>query len=386
MLPPTMDDSRSLPVSPISKALRARVDGAAARPAVTPLYQASAFEAGSPYFYTRKNNPNIAEIEEVVRTLEGARHAIAVTTGMAAIRACLDLLRPGDTVVLNALVYGCSFKLLQRWAERDGADLRILNLTTPAGLAELPQRVDLLFFETPTNPFLRTVDIQAVVRAVKSRNPGALVVVDNTWATPLYQHPLELGADVSLHSATKYMSGHSDVMGGVLLTDRDDLAEALRAGRFYSGAILDPHSAWLLRRSMQTLALRLAHQAKVTAEMARFLEGAPAVARVYYPEVDGRQLKGYGGILFFELREDLAGRYEELAGALELFGTGTGMACVTSMIAQPYTGSHASMTAEEKARMGLGRGLVRLCFGLEEPADLRADLMRALARLGQQAR
>jgi cystathionine beta-lyase/cystathionine gamma-synthase len=377
-------DSTTVPSS-ITRALHARVDDQGAHPAVTPLYQASAFEADSPFFYTRKSNPNVVELEQVVATLEGARHAVAVTTGMAAIRACLDLLSPGDTAVLNAMVYGCTYRLLHDWAQRLRIRLEVLDLTTPAGIAAIPADTRLVLFETPTNPFLLTVDIAAVVSAVRSRCRDAVVVVDNTWATPLYQHPLAHGADVSLHSATKYMSGHSDVMGGVLLADRDELAEAFRATRFYSGAILDPHSAWLLRRSMQTFSLRLAHQARVTAELAEHLAGLPQVEHVYQPRIDGHQLRGYGGIVFFSLRPDLVDRYRQLAAELRWFGTGTGMACVTSMVAQPYTGSHASMNDDEKRRMGLGPGLVRLCFGLEDPADLRADLTRALSTIDPRA-
>jgi cystathionine beta-lyase/cystathionine gamma-synthase len=370
-------------MDPITRCLHTRSGTADARPSVTPLYQSSAFEAGSPFFYTRKNNPNVEEFEEVVRGLEGARHGVGVATGMAAIRTCLEQLRPGDTMVLNSLVYGCSFKLAQRFCERFNVRLEVLDLSSPGGVDAMPAETRLVLFETPTNPFLRNVDIARVAAAAKAANPSALIVVDNTWATPVYQHPLEMGADVSLHSATKYMSGHSDVMGGVLLTDRDDLADAFRQERFYSGAILDPYAAWLLRRSLQTLGVRLERQARTTADMREFLAELPQVQKVYYPEIDGAQLRGYGGILFIELRPDLVSRYQQLVNALQHFGSGTGMACVTSMVAQPFTGSHASMTDAEKEQMGLSRGLVRLCFGLEEPADLRRDLQAALAFIDQ---
>ncbi len=367
----------------ITRCLHTRSETGDARPSVTPLYQNSAFDAGSTYFYTRKNNPNIEEFEQVVRELEQARHGVAVATGMAALRTCLEQLRPGDSMVLNSLVYGCSFKLVQRFCERFNVHLRILDLSLSGGIEAIPKGTKLVLFETPTNPFLKKVDIAKVAQVVKASDPSALVVVDNTWATPLYQHPLSLGADVSLHSATKYMSGHSDVMGGILLTDRDDLADAFRQERFYSGAILDPYAAWLLRRSMQTFGVRLERQARTTADMREFLAGLPQVQNVYYPEIDGHQLRGYGGILFIELRSDLVPRYMELISALCYFGSGTGMACVTSMIAQPYTGSHASMTDAEKDEMGLSRGIVRLCFGLEEPEDLRRDLREALAFIDQ---
>ncbi len=362
---------------PTTRALHSSIDDRDAAPSVLPLYQNSAFQAHSPYFYTRKNNPNVASFEQVVATLEGARHAVAVSTGMAAISSVLTLLAPGDTVVLNQLVYGCSFKLFQRVAKRLGLDLRIVSLSSKQQIEKLPPKTRMVFFETPTNPFLRTVDVGAVARQAKATNPEALVVVDNTWATPLYQHPLELGADISLHSATKYLSGHSDVMGGIVLTDRADLEEELRASRFYYGAVMDPHSAWLLCRSMQTFGIRMEAHHQTTLRMVEFLRKRPEVRHVYYPEVDGHQLKRYGTLVFFDLREDLVEHYPTFAKSLELFSTGTGMAAVTSMVAQPYSGSHASMTPEEKAEMGLGPGLVRLSFGLEDPEDLKADLARA---------
>lgn len=363
--------------------LHCRVETGGALPAVTPLYQTSAFEAKSPYFYTRNSNPNIAELESLVAALEGARHAIAMTTGMAAISNVLHLLSPGDTLVANQHIYGCTYKLLQRFAAFLRLELVILDLSTEPGMRAIPRATRMVIFETPTNPFLKTVDIAAVCEAVKSRNDRTLVVVDNTWATPLYQRPLERGADISLHSATKYFSGHSDVMGGVLLTDRANLHDELRSYRFYNGTILDPHSAWLLRRSMQTFAMRMAHHYQATAEIRDFLATCPQVRRVYYPHIDGTQLTGYGALIFFDLREDLVAHYGAFARSLRYFGTGTGMACVTSMVAQPYTGSHASMTPEEKAAMGLDQGLVRLSIGLENLSDLKEDLAQALAAINE---
>ena len=372
-------------MKPVTSSLHTRIETNDAHPSVTPLYQVSAFEAGSPFFYTRKNNPNVAEFEEVVSGLEGARHGVAVATGMAAIRVCLEQIRPGETMVLNSMVYGCSFKLVQRFCSRFNVRLVVLDLSSPSAIESIPEETNLVLFETPTNPFLKTVDIAQVATKTKAVNPSALIVVDNTWATPIYQHPLELGADVSLHSATKYMSGHSDVMGGVLLTNREELADEFRQERFYSGAILDPYAAWLLRRSLQTLSVRLDRQARTTRYMRDFLAGLPQVQKVYYPEIDGNQLSGYGGILFIELRPDLVPRYSDFVKELRYFGNGTAMACVTSMVAQPFTGSHASMTDAEKSEMGLSRGLIRLCFGLEDPGDLRCDLQAALALIDQPA-
>ena len=361
-------------MDPITRALRHRVEGDA-KPVVTPLHQSSAFHADSPFFYSRKNNPNVAELEQVIATLEGAKHGVAVSTGMAAIALVTSLLVPGDRVAVNRLLYGCSFRFFDRLRKK-GIEVHACDVAADP----LPRDVRMVFFETPTNPFLRTVDVRAVVAKARAASPRALVVVDNTWATPLFQKPLALGADFSLHSATKFIGGHSDVMGGLVLTDRGDLADAMREERFYSGAVMDPHAAWLLRRSVQTLPLRMREHQEVTARMARFLAEQPQVAKVHVPETGG-QLSGYGGILFFELRAELADRYADFAKALTLFSTGTGMAAVTSMVAQPWSGSHASMTADEKRAIGLGPGLVRLCFGFEAPDDLEADLRRALPSL-----
>ncbi len=369
------------PTNPVTKALHARVDDKNANPAVTPLYQCSAFEADSPFFYTRKDNPNVAELEETVRILEDANFAVASACGMAAISMTLELLKPGETLVVDPYIYGCSYRLFQRISERLGIQLKTADFSSEKDLEQITAETRMIFFETPTNPFLKTVDIKKVSERLKSLNPDGLVVVDNTWATPLFQHPLKHGADVSLHSGTKYFSGHSDVMSGMTLTNREDLAQDFRDTRFYGGAILAPHSAWLTRRSLQTLNLRLEKQQQVTKEMRDFLREQPQVTKVYYPNVDGKQLTGYGGILFFEFSNNLDKYYQKFIQSLKLFNTGTGMACVTSMVAQPFSGSHASMTCEEKEQIGLGENLVRLCFGLENPEDLKNDLTKALRTL-----
>ena len=357
--------------------LHIKVDDRDAHPSVTPIYQCSAFNADSAFFYSRKANPNVTELEQVVASLEGSEYALAYSTGMSAIYMVLELLKPGASLVINKYIYGCSYKLFQRYAARIGAHLAILDLTTAEGLKALPANVDMVIFETPTNPFLKDIDIHAVSRAVKQHNPQALVVVDNTWATPIFQKPLNFGADISLYSATKYFSGHSDVMGGLVLVNNETIYKRLLEGRFYSGTILTPNSAWLLRRSMQTFNLRMEKHSQTTAIMLNYLRELPFIEHVYYPRIDGQQLTGYGGIVFVDIRPDLVPFYKTFTGALKWFGTGTGMACVTSMVAQPFSGSHASMTDQEKADMGIDKGLVRLCFGLEDLEDLKEDLLQA---------
>ena len=360
-----------------TRALHHRIDNAATRPLATPIYQNSAFTADSPYFYTRKSNPNSVELEGAFAILENARHAISVTTGMAAIALVLQQLRPHDHLVINQFLYGCSYKLFQRHAEQFQLKLTILDLSDPAQRAQLPEDVSMVLFETPTNPFLKTVPIRAVVEQTKAKNPRARVVIDNTWATPLFQSPLDLGADISLASATKYLSGHSDVMGGLLAVNDDALAESLRQTRFYTGCILDPNSAWLLRRSLHTFPLRMREHVRITQTLAAFLPSRAEIERVYLPDIDPQQLRQYGGILFIQLKAAYWSHYPRFIRALKLFDTGTGMACVGSMVAQPWSGSHASLATDEKLGMGLNEGLVRLCFGLESAEDLIADLTQA---------
>lgn len=366
-----------------TEALHCRADEREARPAVTPLYLTSGFEAGSPYFYTRKDNPNVSELEQAMAALEGARHALAVSTGMAAISIVLDLLEPGDTLCVGRDVYGCSFKLFQRVSAKRRLTLHAVDLTADEPAIAAGTR--LVLFETPTNPFLKTVDIRRVADAARRARPDALVAVDNTWASPMHQQPLDHGADISLHSATKFLSGHGDVMGGLLLTNRPELHEELSQLRFYGGAVLDPHSAWMLRRSLHTLPMRMREHQAASERIREFLSKRPEVARVYWPRVDGRQLRGYGGIVCFELQPLLAEHYRVFADTLGLFDTGTAMACATSKVAQPYTGSHASMTDGEKQAMGLDHGLVRLCIGFEDPADLEADLATAFEAVAARA-
>lgn len=367
-------------MQPTTKLLHQKVDVGGASATVTPIFQCSAFNSDSPYFYSRKDNPNIAELEQVLATLEGCSYSIAVASGMSAIFMVLDLLPRRAHIVINKFIYGCTYKLFQRFCEKRGHILSIIDLSDKDLVDSFSEKVDLVFFETPTNPFLKTVDIACISNHYKSRNPNTIIAVDNTWATPLYQKPLEFGADISLYSCTKYFSGHSDVMGGAILLNNAELFNELVANRFYSGMIMTPFSAWLLRRSMQTLAIRM-HQHNVTTQkMVDYMSDFPQIKRIYYPQIDGQQLKNYAGIIFAELREDLVSEYSCFIKQLKLFGTGTGMACVTSMVAQPYTGSHASMSASEKQTMGLGKNLIRLCFGLEDPIDLVSDLKSAFEK------
>ena len=360
----------------ITRSLHAKANVERDAPTATPIYQASAFEAHSDYFYTRNDNPNISEFEQAVAILEETEFALGVTTGMAAIHIVLNLLKPNQTLLINKHLYGCSFKLFQWFCENFDINLVVEDLSIKNNWNNLP-KIDMVLFETPTNPFLFSIDIKELSRFIKAKNEKALVVVDNTWATPFYQKPCSFGADISLHSATKYFSGHSDVMGGVILTNRKELYDKLRSLRFYFGSILPPFSAWLLRRSLFTLEIRLEKHQETTKKLLEFIEGRQEVKKLYYPDIDGVQLAGYPTLIFFELDEKWKSKYKEFSENLTLFSTGTGMACVTSMVAQPFTGSHSSMEDEEKYSIDLTPALVRLSFGMEKVEDLKTDLQRA---------
>jgi cystathionine gamma-lyase / homocysteine desulfhydrase len=280
--------------------------------------------------------------------------------------------------VVNSDIYGCSYKLFQKYCEKFEIKLVILDLSVKENIRKIPAETSMVIFETPTNPFLKTISISEVSQFAKAGNPQCIIVVDNTWATPLFQKPIQHGADVSLHSATKYFSGHSDVMGGCILTDDENIYNQLHEMRFYQGSILAPHSAWLLRRSLHTLQIRLKNHSETTRQLRDFLADHPIVRKVYYPEIDGKQLTDYGTLIFIELQEKYADDYRAFTQNLKLFSTGTGMACISSMVAQPYSGSHASMTDAEKESMGLNKSLIRLSFGLEPVEDLENDLSAAL--------
>ncbi|NBV50257.1 PLP-dependent transferase [bacterium] len=360
--------------------LHTRVNTSQAKSNVTPLYQCSSFLSDSDYFYTRKGNPNTTELEQVFQVLEGCRYARVVTTGMSAIYAALRLLKPGDHLIVDRLIYGCTYKLFKDFCQHFGIELDFIDVAGSALKQTMKSNTQMIFFETPTNPFLKSISISKVQQIARESQPSVRIVVDNTWATPFFQRPLELGADVCVYSATKFYSGHSDCMGGVLTTNHEDLAETIAQNRFYSGAILDPHSAWLIRRSMQTFSLRMEGHQAVLREMREFLEKQEEVAQIFYPEINS-QLTGYGCILFFELTAEFEEKAERFMKSLRLFERGTSMASVVSAVAQPFSGSHLSLSCQEKAEMGIRPRLLRLCFGFEKPEDLKSDLKIAFRKL-----
>jgi cystathionine gamma-synthase len=340
--------------------------------------------------YGRSGNPTRLALEAAIADLEGAPHGFAYASGLAATQNLLYLLDPGDRLLMSDDVYGGTWRLADKvWRrygiQTDALDLRDLDAVAAAFAAERPPRM--VWIETPSNPLLKIVDISAVARLAAVA--GAITVVDNTFATPYLQQPLTLGADLTLHSATKYLGGHSDVIGGLVATRSDELAERLRFHQNAAGAVPSPFDCFLVMRGLRTLAVRMERASANAALLAGWLAGRPEVERVHYPglpdhpaaELVGRQMLLPGAMLSFEVRggEEAARR---LAGAARLFTLAESLGAVESLIELPAPMTHASVA---DSPLAVPASLVRLSVGIEHVDDLRADLERALAAVNAPA-
>jgi cystathionine gamma-synthase len=339
------------------------------------------------HIYSRNTNPTVRAFEEKIRDLEGAEAATSFSSGMAAISAtCFALLRPGDRVVSIRDSYGGTNKLFTEFLPAFGIEVRLCNTTDFAELeAEVARGCKLLYLETPTNPTVKIVDIARLTRAAHA--VGALVAVDNTFATPINQNPLQLGADLVLHSATKYLGGHADALGGAACGSRQ-LITKLHHFREINGATLAPLDAYNLLRGMKTLALRVARQNESAMTIARWLHGRREVEQVNYPglethlhhDVARRQMRGFGGMLSFSVRGGLDA-IKVFLPRLHYVHRAANLGCVETVVGPPSVTSHVECTAEERAAAGIPEGLVRYSTGIEDVSDLIADLEQALTVL-----
>ena len=333
--------------------------------------------------YGRSGNPTRAALEECLAALEEAKHCLAFASGLGAETTLMLLLGPGDEVVYMQDVYGGTFRLFDKVLKRYGLTFTAVDATDLDALeSSVTGRTRMVWLESPTNPLLRVVDIDAVSEIAHSH--GAIVCVDNTFATPYLQQPLHLGADVVVHSATKYLGGHSDVVGGALMTSSDELEERLRFHQNAVGAVPSPFDCWLLLRGVKTLALRVERQSENAMEVARVLERHPEVKRVHYPGLEShpnrgvaaRQMRLFGGMVSFEVADEA--KALRTLERLRIFALAESLGAVESLAEHPARMTHASIPAGERAKSGVGDGLIRLSVGVEDVADLVADLESAL--------
>ena len=339
------------------------------------------------HFYTRISNPTLALLETRMAALENGEAGVAFSSGMGAIAATFwTLLRPGDEIIVNRTLYGCTFALLHHGIGEFGVVVKHVDMANPAELeAAISPATRMIYFETPANPNMQLVDIAAVC-SIAQRRSDVLVVIDNTYCTPYLQRPLELGADVVVHSATKYLSWHSDITAGIVVT-RKALADRIRLQglKDLTGAVLSPHDAHLLMRGIKTLALRMDRHCSSAQTIAQMLQDHPAVEWVAYPglpnfaqyELACRQMKLPGGMIAFELKGGMTAG-QRFMNALQLFSRAVSLGGAESLAQHPASMTHSTYTLEERARHGISEGLVRLAVGLEDVADLLADIEQAL--------
>jgi len=356
----------------------------------TPVYQTSTYVQSSPgvfkenYDYSRSANPTRTALEANLASLEGGAHGICFSSGVASIDACIHLIETGDHVLLCDDVYGGTYRLFHSVYEPMGVRINRVDMTDlGATAAAFTDRTRLVWIETPTNPTLKIIDIAAMADLAHAR--GALLAVDNTFATPVLQRPLSLGADIVSHSATKYLGGHADVVGGALVVNDDDLAQRLHFIQNSAGAVPGPWDCYLLLRSTKTLHLRVERQCRSAMRVAEHLDAHPKVARVIYPglashtqhDLATRQMCACGGMV----SAVLAGGLDAARTFLEtvrLFSLAESLGGVECLIEHPAIMTHASVPAADRARLGIDDGLVRLSVGIEDEDDILEDLDRAL--------
>ena len=370
--------------------------GAAPDPAygavAAPVYETSTFalldiRTSAGFEYTRAGNPTRARLEEAIALLEGGCGAICTSSGMSAILAVLSLLEHGSHVLCPMDCYGGTFRTLEHARRVHGLETTFLDLTDlDAVRAAIRPETRLIWAETPSNPLLRLLDLEALAGIARER--GLLLAVDNTFLSPVHQQPLRWGADLVFHSTTKYLNGHSDVVGGsvVAAAGRGDLLQRLATLNMTLGTSQSPHDCALVLRGLKTLHLRMrTHEANARA-LATFLDAHPAVAKVNYPGLPGhpqhplalRQQTGFGAMLSFELKDGSAESVGRVLRRLRWFTLAESLGGVESLVAQPASMSHASMTSEMRERIGIRDGLIRLSVGVEDEADLIEDLRQAL--------
>jgi cystathionine gamma-lyase len=356
---------------------------------VVPIYATSTYTQAAPgqhkgYEYSRTGNPTRTALETCLAALEGGERGLAFASGLAATTAVFSLLRPGDEVIAAADLYGGTYRLLERVFKPWGLIARYTDDPSPAGFTKLiTAKTKLVWIETPTNPLLQLLDIAAI--AELTHKVGGLLAVDNTFASPYLQQPLRLGADLVIHSTTKYLGGHSDVVGGAVI-GRKELLGPIAFYQNAAGGVPGPFDAWLTLRGIKTLAVRMERHCANARILAEWLSGQSRVERVYYPglashtghELAKRQMRDFGGMISVRIRGGKDGALRFMTRT-KLFSLAESLGGVESLVCHPATMTHASIPADVRIARGVDDGLVRLSVGIEEMEDLREDLKQALS-------
>ncbi len=359
---------------------------------MTPIYQTSTYVQESPakhkgYAYARGANPTRNSLQKSIAALENGKYGICFSSGMGATDAVIKLLSPGDEVITSNDLYGGSYRMFKKVYEKFGIKFHFIDLSKVSNVsAYLNSKTKLLWLETPSNPLMNIIDIKACSDLVKKQN--VIVAVDNTFASPYLQNPLEMGADIVMHSVTKYLSGHSDVIMGALVTNDDKLYQELAFITNSCGAVPGPQDSFLVLRGIKTLHLRMERHCSNGRKIAEFLRSHPKIGHVYWPgfpdhpnhDIAKKQMRDFGGMLSFTLKNDSLENATRMMESVELFSLAESLGGVESLINHPASMTHASIPREERIKNGLSDSLIRLSIGVEDVEDLIADLDQALLK------
>jgi cystathionine beta-lyase/cystathionine gamma-synthase len=359
-----------------------------------PIYQTATYVQEAPgvnkgYDYARSNNPTRAALEQLIAGIEGGHSGYAFATGLAAIDAVLKLLSSGDEIIAVDDIYGGAYRLFTHVYQKFGIRVHYVDTTDADHVLEhINEKTKLIWLESPTNPTLKISDIEKISKIARAN--GSLVVVDNTFASPVAQKPFDLGADIVIHSGTKYLGGHSDLLAGLVVVKSAELGEQIKFIQNASGGILGPQDCWLLIRGIETLTLRVERQCATALKVAEFLLQCEEIAGVYYPglpshknhEVAKKQQNGlYGGVISFHLKEDTEAAAINFVSATRYFKLAESLGGVKSLLCHPSQMTHKSVPREKRLQSGIADSLIRLSCGIEDADDLIADISQALAKI-----
>lgn len=357
---------------------------------MTPIYQTSTFVQQSPgkhkgYEYARTHNPTRTALQNALAALENAKHGICYASGLGATDAVLKLFKPGDEIIATNDLYGGTYRIMVRVFQDFGLKFQFVDMSEISNIKNtITPQTKMIWIETPTNPLLKIIDIEAITTISKQK--GILTVVDNTFATPYLQNPLDTGADIVMHSVTKYLGGHSDTVMGALMLNDDALAQRLAFIQNACGAVPGPQDCFLVLRGLKTLHIRMQRHCENAKQVALWLQNHPKVGKVYFPGLEShpghalaaRQMRDFGGMVSFELKGDVYAEAVKVMESLEVFSLGESLGGVESLCTHPASMTHASIPKAEREKSGLKDTLIRLSVGIEDVEDLIADLQQAI--------